>query len=207
MRQANIPSLLAVLYQLTGDQSWLTTPTARPGPVGSKTTTPAGYPTRSSLRCGRPRWEALRRWADGKQPAVPAPVGDELVALMSQNVGESVPAEFEPMMSVELGFRATEPPQVSRRDAGFSALVIGAGVSGMAAALALREAGIPVTVLEKNDEVGGPGWRTAIPDAGSTPRAISTRSAATSGAGQPTWEARRGRGVPDRLRRSLRAPP
>jgi 4-hydroxyacetophenone monooxygenase len=166
LRQANIPSLLAVLYQLTGDQSWLDDPYRPTRTRGLEDHDTGGLPDEIQSQVRAAALEALRRWADGKQPAVPAPVGDELVALMSHNVGESVPAEFEPMMAVELGFRATEPPQVSRRDAGFSALVIGAGVSGMAAALALREAGIPVTVLEKNDEVGGTWLENRYPGCG-----------------------------------------
>ena len=51
-----------------------------------------------------------------------------------------------------------EPPPEDEHARPVSALVIGAGFGGLAAAVALREAGVEVTVVERADRVGGV-WR------------------------------------------------
>ena len=58
-------------------------------------------------------------------------------------------------------------------------VVIGAGMSGVLAAIRLHEAGIPFTVIEKNDAVGGTWYENRYPGAASTSRAISTRIRST----------------------------
>src|SRR5262249_58085886 len=50
----------------------------------------------------------------------------------------------------------------SRRE-GFRVVVIGAGMSGILAAIRLEEAGIPYVVIEKNDGVGGTWLENAYP--------------------------------------------
>jgi 4-hydroxyacetophenone monooxygenase len=50
-----------------------------------------------------------------------------------------------------------------RPPSGFRALVIGAGVSGLLAAIQLRQAGIAHTVIEKNHDVGGTWLENAYP--------------------------------------------
>ena len=56
-------------------------------------------------------------------------------------------------------------------DVEFSVAIIGAGMSGILAALRLQQAGVPFVVLEKNDDVGGtwfentyPGCRVDVPN-------------------------------------------
>jgi 4-hydroxyacetophenone monooxygenase len=49
--------------------------------------------------------------------------------------------------------------------ADFSVVVIGCGQSGLLAAIRLREAGIPFTVIEKNAGVGGTWWENSYPGA------------------------------------------
>ena len=57
-----------------------------------------------------------------------------------------------------------EKPDPARlRD--FTVTVIGAGMGGLNAALQLRQAGFPFTVLEKNAGVGGTWWENRYPGA------------------------------------------
>ena len=54
----------------------------------------------------------------------------------------------------------------SKRLAGFSVTVVGAGLGGLTAALMLKRAGIPFTVVEKNSGVGGTWFENRYPGAG-----------------------------------------
>ena len=60
--------------------------------------------------------------------------------------------------------RWREPPDPARlKD--FTVTVIGAGMGGLNAALQLRQAGFPVTMIEKNAGVGGTWWENRYPGA------------------------------------------
>jgi len=52
----------------------------------------------------------------------------------------------------------TGPPKLSAPRAGTSVLILGAGISGMVAAMELRDAGYKVQVLEYNNRPGGRNW-------------------------------------------------
>jgi 4-hydroxyacetophenone monooxygenase len=58
----------------------------------------------------------------------------------------------------------SEPPPAERLE-DFSVTVIGAGFGGLNAALMLKRAGIPYTVIEKDSGVGGTWWETRYPGA------------------------------------------
>lgn len=49
-------------------------------------------------------------------------------------------------------------------DSGLSAVVIGAGFSGLLAGLRLKQAGVPFTILEKSTNVGGTWYENSYPD-------------------------------------------
>ena len=77
------------------------------------------------------------------------------------------------MIAAELGLGG--PSRAGARDVpeGFRAIVIGAGVSGLAPSILLAEAGIPHVVLERNDTVGGTWLENRYPGAGvDTPSAL-----------------------------------
>ena len=78
-------------------------------------------------------------------------------------------------MTEELALEGSDPREPSWRltdgEGAFRCAVIGAGASGLAAAHRLRQAGLAVTVFEKNDDVGGtwlenvyPGCRVDVPN-------------------------------------------
>lgn len=165
LEHANLPSLVPVLHQLTGDRRWLADP-YRPGRSrGMDDNDDGGFPepVRAEIRAAA--LVAVLAWSAGRPAAVPAPTGDALVELMGLAVGEPVPAEYAAMTAEDMGFRAPEPVR-SVAGSGLRVVVIGAGVSGMLAAIRLHEAGIDHVVLEKNDDVGGTWLENAYPGAG-----------------------------------------
>ena len=103
----------------------------------------------------------LRKFRD-EQKGVPArPSLERLQVIMQFVAGEPVSERYVPLLLEELALDGDQlrAPQWNKSsiapDREFSAIIIGAGMSGIAAAHRLRQAGVPVTILEKNDDVGG----------------------------------------------------
>jgi 4-hydroxyacetophenone monooxygenase len=171
LASANIPSLLVVLYQLTGDQKWIEEPFL-PAPAQRGTASAdddsGGLSLELQTEAREAAVAALTRWYDGEPVSVPAPTGELLLRLMSTCVGEHVPDNYAPMIAAQLRFdpvplaRPADPTATE----GFSCIVIGAGISGLVMSYRLKRAGIPFTVLERKTEVGGV-WRdNSYPGAG-----------------------------------------
>src|SRR5580704_7005611 len=100
---------------------------------------------------------------------------DELRQVFAFLVGADSVDQWEPFLIEELAPDGTDPraPSWHLDEVGgsFRCAVIGAGASGLAAAHRLRQAGVAVTVFEKNDDVGGtwlenvyPGCRVDVPN-------------------------------------------
>jgi 4-hydroxyacetophenone monooxygenase len=153
---ANIPTLVPLLFQLTGDRRWLHEPYRPTRAKGMGDHDGGGLPEHVQLEIRAAANEAVLAWAAGQPASYPAPIGPQLVELMTVCVGEVVPAEYEPMAAEHMGFRAA-PARRARPTVGtgFHVLVIGAGVSGLTASKNLQDAGIAHTVVEKNPRVGG----------------------------------------------------
>jgi 4-hydroxyacetophenone monooxygenase len=163
---ANLPALLMVLFQLTGDDAWLDEPFRPTRTKGMSDHDSGGFPEEMQEVIREGAVQAVLDWAAGAPVAVPAPRGELLEQMMSICMGEPVPDEYEPMMAEEMGFEEPDVLAPLPADVEFSVVVIGAGVSGMTAAIALKEAGIPFVVLEKNGEVGGTWLENRYPGCG-----------------------------------------
>jgi 4-hydroxyacetophenone monooxygenase len=167
---ANVPSLLMLLYQLTGDEKWLRPPYL---PVKLLTASPddddtGGLPPDRQAEVREVALAALLRWYVGEPFAIPAPGGAELLRMMSVCVGEPVPETYVPMIAAQLRFDpvpvARPAPDVKPTD--FSVLVVGAGISGLVMAYRLKRAGIPFRVFERHESVGGVWQANRYPGAG-----------------------------------------
>lgn len=114
--------------------------------------------------------DTLEDYAASARPLPPAPDLDRLQHMCDVAVGQPVPPEYLPMVLEELNFdrcdaksvrwRKPVPGEVMER---YHVLVIGLGYSGLAMAIKLMEAGIPFTVIEKNDDVGGTWYENSYP--------------------------------------------
>jgi 4-hydroxyacetophenone monooxygenase len=95
----------------------------------------------------------------GREPPVDIPE-DTLQRMMSAGVGQTVPADYIPLLVEETRLGSDDARAVHwRRDGvsaeGFKVIIIGAGFSGLCAAIRLKELGVPFEILEKNPDVGG----------------------------------------------------
>lgn len=105
----------------------------------------------------------------------PEPVDPQTLRQMMDWIASAeVPDEYVPMMLEEMGLTGDpgdprDPRPDLRSDptarADFPVVVIGAGQSGLLAAIRLKQAGIPFTVIEKNPGVGGTWWENTYPGA------------------------------------------
>ena len=90
--------------------------------------------------------------------------------MMSVGLDEQVDEEFLPLLHDQIGFRKDTPrkARAGRRpvDPDFKVLVIGAGMTGLAAGIKLDEAGYDFEIIEKNEEVGGTWWENRYPGVG-----------------------------------------
>jgi 4-hydroxyacetophenone monooxygenase len=163
----NIPTLLAVLYQLTGDRTWLSErfrPTRSRGMDDNRS---GGLPDDVQREIVDGVVHAVLAWSAGRPAAVERPAGDELASLMDFVMGETVPHEYAPLLSEVMGFTSAPPRRPEGGSAAdFSVVVIGAGIAGMLASARLTEAGIAHVVLEKNPDVGGSWYENTYPGAG-----------------------------------------
>ena len=77
------------------------------------------------------------------------------------------------------GLEWKTPPPAERLEA-FNVIVIGGGLGGLNAAIQLKRAGIPFTVVEKNPDVGGTWWENRYPGCRVDTRAVPTRTCSAS---------------------------
>ena len=112
----------------------------------------------------------LEDYAKSGRPLPPAPDKARLQHMCDVAVGQPVPSEYLPMVLEELNFDRTDAKSVRWRKPvpqetldKYHVLVIGLGYSGLAMAIKLKEAGIPFTVIEKNDDVGGTWYENSYP--------------------------------------------
>ena len=105
---------------------------------------------------------AFKDYAAQDRPLPPAPSRALLQKMADTAVGTHVPESYYAMIYDELNFDGRDAKTVAWRRApdrarlaGFRVLVIGAGFSGIDMGAKLKEAGYDVTIVEKNDNVGG----------------------------------------------------
>src|SRR5436190_2667193 len=158
--EANIPALLMVLVQLTGDLGWLGERYAPTRTRGLSDHTSGGLPPEVQTEIRHAAFDAIVAWRGGRPLAIPMPDSELLVRMMSVCMGQAVPDEYGEMLTSELaiaevpllGPASRERERQLQRPAGEGphVLVIGAGASGIIAAVYLQRAGIPFTIIEKN---------------------------------------------------------
>lgn len=166
---ADIVPLMMSLVHLTGDAGWITE--ASPHIKGGWSFL-ADLPDELQQRIRAKLVDTLQDLASGR--AHPAHISDELLTrMMHISVGQAVPAEYNAVFREEAGFDPRDYRTVewrkevpAERLQDFHTLIIGAGFSGIGMAIALQKAGIPYTIIEKNNDVGGTWLENRYPGCG-----------------------------------------
>lgn len=167
LERASIPTLMMSMVHLSGDPSILDGP-IRPGPaMTGENQGGLSEPDKAAVRARA--LELLRDYRDRGCTLPPPPSRETIHRMMSFMVGEPVPDAYTGMMIEEMALDGRDQRDVPfdeiSEDAkqGFPVLVIGAGMSGLLAAIRLQETGLPYTVVEKNDAVGGTWYENSYP--------------------------------------------
>ncbi|TDO51587.1 4-hydroxyacetophenone monooxygenase [Kribbella sp. VKM Ac-2527] len=151
---ANIPTLLLLLYQFTGEERWLLPPFT---PEASRwdDNDSGGLLSAMQDEVRTAAFEAIVAWKRGGRIAKPLPTAAELIQMMTVSEAQPIPADYAQLMLHKLARYAGETPEPIDLPEGFRVLIIGAGMSGVAAAVRLQQAGVDYTIIEKQDQAGG----------------------------------------------------
>ena len=164
---AHYPSLAAALVHLTGDASLI-----RGGvkPVyeffGDGQ---GGLSDQQKSEIAAAAMKTLGALRDGHLARTARPSLSTIRETMNFVAGAEIPDRYIPFLVEELALEGQdrvgdmlEDIEAGRKQA-FHVLIIGAGMSGILAAIRLGQAGIPYTIIDKNDEVGGTWFENAYP--------------------------------------------
>jgi 4-hydroxyacetophenone monooxygenase len=164
---AAVPPLLCAVAQLTGDDSVLRDALR---PDMTKILEPnGGYTDEQSAEAHRIAVDALIGFRDSGAPPAPRPTGARLRRLIDFIGGSTVDDDYVPLLEEELALGGDDlrAPRWSKAavapDRDFRVAIIGAGMSGIAVAHRLAQAGVPFVIFEKNDDVGGTWWENTYP--------------------------------------------
>ncbi len=163
---ANIPTLIPLLVQLTGDKCWLQGPYRPRRARGVSDNDSGGLSASIQHEIRTAALAAIRAWQNGAPMALPEPSERELVEMLTVSMGETVPDEYGEMTACQLGQTAMLWDEKIAVPAGFKVIVIGAGASGLCAAANLKAAGVPFEVFERRAAVGGVWQDNRYPGAG-----------------------------------------
>ena len=168
LEEAHVPSLMLAMVHLTGDASHLR---GAIRPQAALMMDPqAGLTPEQQAEMRDLAALALRSYRDGGGQLAAPPSRETVREMIDFLVGQEISASYVEFLMAELGLQGEDPyaqPSILEVPAevrgGFRVLVIGAGMSGLLAGIRLKEAGIPFTIVERNDEVGGTWYVNSYP--------------------------------------------
>ena len=165
LSQTNVPALLASLSHLDGSsRQFRVGITPHVVPLAEEED---GLSEEERVAARALAFDRLQAYRDASCPD-PEKLSDAGVEeAMHFITGEKIPAEQMAMMSEELNLYGEDRRRLNI-EAGsvpeeYRVLVIGSGMSGILAAVRLKEAGIPFDVVDKNPEIGGTWFLNTYP--------------------------------------------
>ncbi|MDF3308322.1 NAD(P)/FAD-dependent oxidoreductase [Rhodococcus sp. T2V] len=186
LADANLPTLLAALAHVTGEDRWIESPFVPTLPPDLGDHDSGGFAEDVQDRIRAEAFDVLRRLRDGEVEPAPQPDPDRLVRILSATLGEVLPEGYGHLLGEELGIydRSSVPVSTVGEQSPLRVAIIGAGLSGLCLAIRLEQARIPYVVIEKNDDVGGTWHENFYPGCGvDTPSNLYSLSFALN----PDW--------------------
>ena len=176
LEEASIPALVNALVHLTGDLNVLRCERNVDNDFFGDAQ--GGISAADQTRIKALALQALKRHRDNGCPALVVPDRAAIRTMMNFMIGEPLSDDYIEFLESELALNGEDgyalPTLLTRpatARANFKVVIIGAGMSGLLAAIRLSEAGIPYVVVDKNADVGGtwlenvyPGCRVDSPN-------------------------------------------
>jgi 4-hydroxyacetophenone monooxygenase len=164
LAHAHIPSLLASLVHLNGNTDFFNQVTPA-FDLFSEEEDGLEEPAREEAR--QAAFEALRRYRDEGCPELGTVSDPDVAATMHLVTGVPFEDEMQDFLREELNLYGEDRRRVdvdpAAIDKDFQVLIIGSGMSGILAAIRLKQQGIPFQILEKNPEIGGTWYENTYP--------------------------------------------
>lgn len=166
LNDANLPTLLMVFTTFVQDRDYLDS--FAPYLTAAYT---ADAPSNVPEPMAQDLRDRLFELMTQSPPPAERPLDPELLRhMMSVSVGENVDPGLIPVLYDQMGFEQgamrRDLPNRKTPASDFDVLVIGGGMSGIAAGIKLSEAGYSYTIVEKNEELGGTWWENRYPGVG-----------------------------------------
>lgn len=163
---ANLPTLLMVYTAYSADRAYLDS--FAPYLTALYTAEmPSNVPADLAADLKRRLFDLL---TSDTPPAEPVLDTEFVRHMMSVSVGEEVDPALVPVLYDQMGFEQPVPrreiPGRTMPPADLDVLVIGGGMSGIAAGIKLAEAGYNYTIVEKNPDLGGTWYENRYPGVG-----------------------------------------
>ncbi|KUI09177.1 4-hydroxyacetophenone monooxygenase [Mycobacterium lehmannii] len=166
LEDVSVPTLLLSLVHITGDTRFI----RDYAQAGLFLNEVQGFMSEEDkARARAEALEVITAYRDRGCPE-PAPLDASVVKqMMDWAACEPVGEEYLPLLTEELDLGGVDPRKPEPIDPDAAAtlpvLVIGCGESGLLAAIRLKQAGLPFTVVEKNPGPGGTWWENSYPGA------------------------------------------
>ena len=162
---ANVPTLACVLVHLTGDRRWIQPPFTPTRVRGMEDNDSGGLSDALQDEIRLAARAAIEAWFDGVPPVLPDPGDGLLLDMMRVSLGDQIPADYAGMIRQDLGLAESIDSAPTPAPEDFTAIIIGAGISGLCAAIELAKAGIPYVIVERRVDLGGVWFENRYPGA------------------------------------------
>ena len=169
LEDVSVPALMCSLVHMTGDPSWIR------GEIGPRVAVSTEFqgrmPDDELAEVRRRAVPAIAAYRDGG--CEPHTLPRELLREMMEFLGRKpVGGTLEGMFMEDMQFDGADALAISwgpevpeEAKAASPVVVIGCGESGILAGIRLAQAGLPFTIVDKNDGPGGTWWENSYPGA------------------------------------------
>jgi 4-hydroxyacetophenone monooxygenase len=169
LAEAHLPALLMSVVHITGDASVLDGfPQPVYDPFGDSRT--AGWAPEVQDKARSIARAALTKYLAGDKKLPAPPSHDTVTKMMTFVAGAELPPHYVPFLLEELSIEGVDPkypqwtdPKVAARKEAMKIVIVGAGMSGLLAAIRLKQAGVAFSIIEKNKDVGGTWFENSYP--------------------------------------------